>query len=126
MPKHSEELLATNVTARRGRGRRREKGADRRVGASGGKILFFDGREEAMSARGVGGSVGEAPRGLTVEEVVLRARWERGRWAGVHCESELILCLMMLLLWEEVFDPSVEAAGGHGFTVRSGMGEGSF
>lgn len=54
-----------------------------------------------------------------MEELVLKESREdeSGGWAGVHCESSLVMTLMMLLLWEEVFDPTVNAAGVHYLTV---------
>ncbi|CAM9136004.1 unnamed protein product [Ectocarpus fasciculatus] len=48
-----------------------------------------------------------------VEEVLMRERYCTGGWLGLHCESTLIMFILMLLLWEEVFDCGVEAAVPH-------------
>eukprot|EP00904_Undaria_pinnatifida_P013630 jgi/Undpi1/9398/HiC_scaffold_27.g11855.m1 len=66
----------------------------KRKGKNNGRILFFDKR-------------------LTVEQVVLRERNQEGGWAGLHCECSLIMFLMVLLLWEEVFDLRAMAAFPH-------------
>lgn len=111
LPPEAEELIVTDMgTGKQGN----------RRSAKGGRILFFEAPEkngdgnEACLPRGRR----VARKGLTVEGVVLREKRSEGGWAGLHCESDLIMCLMMLLLWEELFDPGVAAACGHCFTVR--------
>lgn len=76
---------------------------------------------ESVYAGNSGHRSNRAKKGISVEELVLKEsrQDERGGWAGVHCESSLVMTLMMLLLWEEVFDPTVKAAGGHCLTVSS-------
>lgn len=55
--------------------------------------------------------------------IIPRTRLDRycaGGWLGLHGESNLILFILMLLLWEEVFDCGVEAAVPHCIMVRTG------
>lgn len=91
----------------------------------GGRILFFDHCDainpQKLSARKRRARSGSPANsfGMTVEELVLKDRREQDGWAGVHCETDLVMMLMMLLLWEEVFDPNVKAAVGHCLTVRN-------
>ena len=54
-----------------------------------------------------------------VEAVALRAKRDSGGWLGLHCESRVITFLLMLLLWEEMFQGDEEAACDHCFTVRT-------
>lgn len=75
-----------------------------------GRLLFFDGRKDYDNHKGV-----------FVEDVVLRKRREAGGWLGVHCESRGVTFLMMLLLWEDVFQATGDAGASgcdHWFTVR--------
>lgn len=48
-------------------------------------------------------------------------RYRSGGWLGLHCESSLNMFLMVLLLWEEVFDDRVQAALPHVITVRKNI-----
>ncbi|CAM9140593.1 unnamed protein product, partial [Ascophyllum nodosum] len=61
---------------------------------------------------------GENKRGVVVEAVALRAKRDSGGWLGLHCESRVITFLLMLLLWEEMFQGDEEAACDHCFTDR--------
>lgn len=129
-PQESEEQISPTL--------RVGKGGNKRS-TTGGRILFYDEAsggtssdvsrggssvQEALSTEGTKeirrSNISNSPRGISVEEVVLREAREdvTGAWAGVHCETDLLMTLMMLLLWEQVFDPTVEAAGAHCLTVR--------
>lgn len=120
------------------------KRGNKRSSAGGRVILYEDSSGGTSSSVSIGGSGGQeaflaqgaqdkdsitngsnsnsnsnSTRGMSVEEVVLKEAREddSGAWAGLHCETDLVMTLMMLLLWEEVFDPTVEAAGAHCMTV---------
>ena len=90
----------------------------KRKGKNNGRILFFDKRGQDRGGGVLRTEKGGGKTGLTVEQVVLRERNQEGGWAGLHCECSLIMFLMVLLLWEEVFDLRAMAAFPHCLAVR--------
>ncbi|CAN0219031.1 unnamed protein product [Pylaiella littoralis] len=79
---------------------------------SGGRKLYFDRPDFG------GGQHWGADNALNVEQVLLRERYRSGGWLGLHCESSLNQFLVVLLLWEEIFDENVAAAIPHCITNR--------
>ncbi|CAM9529270.1 unnamed protein product [Ectocarpus sp. 4 AP-2014] len=97
-----EEVLVVNMDTQK-EGNQRSK--------NGGRKLYFD-------TPVVGEPHWGERNSLNVEEVLLRERYRSGGWLGLHCESSLNMFLMVLLLWEEVFDDRVQAALPHVITSR--------
>lgn len=109
LPPESEEQLVVDAEM----GKEGDKN-----GRKGGRILFFVNARDDKGQPILRTGSGSGKVGMTVEEVVLRERHREGGWAGLHCEYELVLWLMMLLLWEDMFDERVKAASAHCFMVR--------
>ncbi|CAM9883284.1 unnamed protein product [Ectocarpus sp. 13 AM-2016] len=99
---YEEEVLVVNMDTQK-EGNQRSK--------NGGRKLYFDEPDVGEPRWGERNS-------LNVEEVLLRERYRSGGWLGLHCESSLNMFLMVLLLWEEVFDERVHAALPHVITSR--------
>ncbi|CAM9123142.1 unnamed protein product [Ectocarpus sp. 12 AP-2014] len=100
--RYEEEVLVVNMDTQK-EGNQRSK--------NGGRKLYFDKPDVGEPRWGERNS-------LNVEEVLLRERYRSGGWLGLHCESALDMFLMVLLLWEEVFDERVHAALPHVITSR--------
>ncbi|CAM9857544.1 unnamed protein product [Ectocarpus sp. 12 AP-2014] len=84
-----------------------KQGSQGTLGEKGGRKLYY------YNDAAPGERRWSEARSLTVEEVVIRERYCAGAWLGLHGESKLIMFILMLLLWEEVFDSGVEAAVPH-------------